>query len=310
MAAGSVTDASLLRTATMVASVSGAATVTGATLDVAAPLLLDLYPSAAAAYSLRKLRNAYTGSAIRVRRSSDNTEQDIGFDSNNNLNQSALTTFVGANNGFVVTWYDQSGNSKNATQTTAANQPQIVSSGVVILTNTKPALKFIDLGDHLQIASNFATFNNTTIFNVCDPLNYTGISANARFYNLYDGSKHIQYLNDFTTSRLHFRNSLWQTSFIGTQFTTQNSPTNQFLSSILALSSSNDLYLNNSLQSKTSLDNVVGDGGTVSVIGQRGDIVSTTNFIGDYQELIIYQTDQDTNRTAINNNINTYYAIY
>ena len=42
------------------------------------PLLLDLYPSAAAAYSVRKLSNGYSGSAIRVRRSSDNTEQDIG----------------------------------------------------------------------------------------------------------------------------------------------------------------------------------------------------------------------------------------
>jgi len=41
--------------------------------------LLDTYPDAAAAYSLRKLRADYSGSAVRVRRSSDNTEQDIGF---------------------------------------------------------------------------------------------------------------------------------------------------------------------------------------------------------------------------------------
>ncbi len=41
--------------------------------------LLDDYPSAAAAYSVRKLRSAYTGSAIRVRRASDNAEQNIGF---------------------------------------------------------------------------------------------------------------------------------------------------------------------------------------------------------------------------------------
>ena len=47
--------------------------------------LLDLYPSAAAAYSVRKLRAAYTGNAIRVRRSSDNTEQNIGFDATGNL---------------------------------------------------------------------------------------------------------------------------------------------------------------------------------------------------------------------------------
>jgi hypothetical protein len=47
-----------------------------------ATLLLDIYSNASAAYSLRKLRSNYSGSAVRVRRSSDNLEQDIGFLSN------------------------------------------------------------------------------------------------------------------------------------------------------------------------------------------------------------------------------------
>jgi hypothetical protein len=59
----------------------------------AQPLLLDLYPNAAVAYSLRKLRDAYSGSAIRVRRSVDNTEQDFGFDEINDT----LTDWVGYN---------------------------------------------------------------------------------------------------------------------------------------------------------------------------------------------------------------------
>jgi hypothetical protein len=59
----------------------------------AQPLLLDLYPNAAVAYSLRKLRTAYSGSAIRVRRSVDNTEQDFGFDEINDT----LTDWVGYN---------------------------------------------------------------------------------------------------------------------------------------------------------------------------------------------------------------------
>ncbi len=42
-------------------------------------LLLDTYTGASVAYSLRQLRTAYTGAAIRVRRSSDNAEQDINF---------------------------------------------------------------------------------------------------------------------------------------------------------------------------------------------------------------------------------------
>jgi hypothetical protein len=60
--------------------------------------LLDTYSGAAAAYSLRKLRTAYTGPAIRVRRSSDNTSQDIGFNTDGTLDTTALTTFVGSNN--------------------------------------------------------------------------------------------------------------------------------------------------------------------------------------------------------------------
>jgi hypothetical protein len=43
--------------------------------------LLDTYSGAAVAYSLRKLSSTYNGSAIRVRRSSDNTEMNIGFNS-------------------------------------------------------------------------------------------------------------------------------------------------------------------------------------------------------------------------------------
>jgi len=65
--------------------------------------LLDTYNGAAAAYSLRKLRNAYAGSAIRVRRSSDNTSQDIGFDANGNLDTTSMLNFVGANTDGTMT---------------------------------------------------------------------------------------------------------------------------------------------------------------------------------------------------------------
>ena len=93
--------------------------------------LLDLFP-ATVAYSLRKLRSGQA-KAIRVRRSSDNAQQDIGF-VGDELDTASLLSFCGVGNGFVTTWYDQSGNEYNATQTTQANQPQIVNSGVL---NTK-----------------------------------------------------------------------------------------------------------------------------------------------------------------------------
>lgn len=97
----------------------------------AATLGLDGYTTNLwGAYSLRKLLTAYAGSSMRVRRSSDNTEQDIGF-SAGLLDTAALLTFAGAGSAFVKTWYDQSGGAHDLSQSTTANQPRIVNSGVL-----------------------------------------------------------------------------------------------------------------------------------------------------------------------------------
>lgn len=93
-------------------------------------LLLDQYPGSSVAYSLRKLSSSFSGSPIRVRRDNDNQEQDIPFDVNGDLDTTNLTDFVGSgNNGFVVKWYDQSGNGNDAYMNTATNQAQIVRLG-------------------------------------------------------------------------------------------------------------------------------------------------------------------------------------
>lgn len=78
---------------------------------------------------------------FRVRRSSDSAEQDIGF-SGGLVDTAALLSFTGAGDGFVTTWYDQSGNGYHATQTVAAEQYRIVDSGSVTTgTHGKPALQ-------------------------------------------------------------------------------------------------------------------------------------------------------------------------
>jgi len=125
--------------------------------------LLDTYPDAAAAYSLRKLRTNYSGSAIRVRRA-DNTEQDIGF-VNNELDTTSLLSFVGSGDGFVAILYDQSLNAKNQVQTTAIYQPKIVSSGVIELLNSLPSM----LGDDSSMGS--------------ESFKYTG--SNGEFFGLW-----------------------------------------------------------------------------------------------------------------------------
>lgn len=117
---------------------------------------------AAAAYSLRRLRTAYTGAAVRVRRSSDNVETDIGFTSGGALDEVALLAHVGAGNGFVTVWYDQSGNARNAAQATAASQPRIVNAGVVDLLNGKPAINFDGSSDFFELSSGILLDDNFT----------------------------------------------------------------------------------------------------------------------------------------------------
>lgn len=86
--------------------------------------------NAEAAFGTRKLRTAYAGSCIRVRRSSDNAEQDIGF-IGTSLDTASLLSFVGGGSGYITKWYDQSGNARDGVQATSANQPRIVNSGAV-----------------------------------------------------------------------------------------------------------------------------------------------------------------------------------
>ena len=118
-----------------------------------------------AAYSLRLLSTGYAGNAIQVRRSSDNATQDVGFTANGDLDTASLKTFTGINNAFVVTWYDQSGNSTHLTQATAARQPSIVTNGVVNRANGLPVIKFSASGgsyNSLNLAADMTTVGHVS----------------------------------------------------------------------------------------------------------------------------------------------------
>jgi hypothetical protein len=100
----------------------------------------------ARAYSLRLVVPTYAGSAVKVRRSSDSTTQDIGFVSGA-LDTASLLTFCGSGDGFIDTWYDQSGNTRNLTQATTTAQPKLVSAGAVLTSGGKPAVTFDGVDD-------------------------------------------------------------------------------------------------------------------------------------------------------------------
>ena len=249
--------------------------------------LLDTYSGAAAAYSLRLLDSTYTGSAIRVRRSSDNAEQDIGFNVFGELDTVSLLAFAGTGDAFVKVWYDQA-STNDATQTDTASQPQIVSSGAVIVENGKPAVQFsalfsLDMATRLtQVQSNFSVRENITTGASVDFL-YGDIST----YDYHAGGTN-NYL-DTLYSSTDVRNG---SNFVNGQsqsFTTANTATTS--SVLLSM-----IHLSNTAR--------------ISQICQDRSR-SNRSWNGKIQEILIYESDQSgTPQAGIETNINTFYNIY
>lgn len=262
-------------------------------------LLLDSYPSSAAAYSLRKLRNKYIGGPIRVRRSSDNTEQDIYFDANGELDTAQLLSFVGTgatDNGFVTTWYDQSGNGYNATQTTAANQPQIVSSGSVILQNSKPTITHTSstpllLSSTVNLTNAYAMYGIAK-FNANDKELFGDSSTGFGFsYGIYQNANELYHGAGGT--------------FTG-NFGAGYGLTFNLLTIERAGTASTSIYKNSNIFNTKTL-NANANFYLSSLSGERGQ---SYIFSGNLSEAIFYASDQSTNRTGISTNINSFYSIY
>jgi len=109
------------------------------TLDV---LGLTSATPAANAYSLRRLSSAFTGSVVKVRRSSDNAMTDIGFNGNGDFDSAALLAFAGNGTAYVVRWYDQSGAGVDLFQDDYSSQPILAENGAMKKFNNKSALFF------------------------------------------------------------------------------------------------------------------------------------------------------------------------
>lgn len=281
------------------------------TAGFAIPLLLDTYPGAAAAYSVRKLRTAYTGSAIRVRRSSDNAEQDIGF-SSGNLDTTALTSFCGAGNGFVTTWYDQSGNGRNATQATAVNQPQIVSGGSVLTINSKPCTVFSN--SRFNISSNFWTYTGDgTVFHTSlnTHISYQSVVA---YFEGVNTSLGIQYTK-FPATPTNVSTDVYAPGGMATD-TTQSSNT-QYLVTVQWQNWSTHKTNGNTIIAINGANQAISPyGANPSAWANTGStrigtFDNVASWDGKLQELVIYTTAlSGANIDGAESNINTYYGIY
>ena len=257
--------------------------------------LLDQYGGAAAAYSLRNLSVYNTNPVVRVRRSSDNTEQDFTAAQ---ITDGTLTTFCGAGDGFVRTWYDQSGNSNNATQTTASSQPQIVASGALVITSGTPGLQFAASNTPGDIHLSLGTFALSQPISIFAAANRTGTD-----------DRQVLYANDNASFQIagHINANGEVRIYAGVALIYQIAATTGKQLHSAVFNGANSLAAFNGVAT-------TGNPGTTGI--NANSRISTFSIDGRYEwigsvyELIIYPSNQSTNRTGIESNINAHYTIF
>jgi len=268
--------------------------------------LLDTYTGAAAAYSVRKLDKDYTGYCMKVRRASDDAEADIGFDSNGDLDTAAIATHCGASAGYVSVWYDQAnigGTPNNATQSTSGNQPQIYNGTAVVTENGKPAIDFD--GDGRFIEHTPSSINLGTNDHYVSGVLTVGTNANSNQVWLEEeGGTSNRYLFWWQNSNTTLQ--LYANTVVGSG--TASTKGDQYLLTGTRVGTTSTLFKNG----------VSSISGTASDFDSTGDLkiginiseLGNQSWDGVIQEIVIWASDESSNRTGIETDINTYFSIY
>jgi hypothetical protein len=288
--------------------------------------LLDTYGSAVAAYGVRLLRTAYTGAAMRIRRDSDDVEADVEFDSNNEVSLTSaisnassgtytdLADFVDhtgtPTDAYVVEWKDQSGNGRDAVQSTSGGstlQPQIyyassainpnVSAGLFKV-NGKPSLSLLHVGSGGGFDS------------------LTGVSATQPYTWMIVGTAYINrtttYSNDFQP-QLFLNNQTETASFIGGGSATlttvmDTTQTVQGVYMAAADSSNIECFGRTNIAEETQTTTSTVSSFSVSYLMNRR-VQDKSNWI--MSEWILWPSDQlASNKAAIRDAVNDYYSIF
>ena len=255
--------------------------------------LLATYTGAAAAYSVRQLSDKAI-IALRIRRDSDDEEINIGWDSNGDLATADIAAFCGTANGYVTRWWDQSTNGNHADQATDASQPQIYNGTSVITENGKAALDF-DGTNALNISVT-GTVTNLTAFFVRGFATYPNTFQNGFHYK----ARGIGYNKGGGSGYkiAHLINGTASVQRADNYPTTTGQSLDYFLNQ-------SELYRNSAAQ---TLQSGLGyTANTTSVIG--GWKESSQNITATIQELIIYESDESSNRSGIESDIDTYFSI-
>jgi len=320
-------------TATNVAGSASADSNTLAIFDTIMDSQTDVYN----AWSMvRLLRGAYYGSPIiRLRRTNDNAESNFGVGTNGLLDESAVTTWTGANSATLVTMYAQDGSTRHFTNATPSEQPTFVNSGVIVkrtgLGSGAVARPSADFGgtQTLSVTSSTTLYNflhdgnNGWVYGVvefgkvADPNALYGLLGNAAgsgsnrglsfWYDDRASSGRNNTMNQDaypTPIRNVGANGICapqQLHIITAQFDADNVTASQRAGFAI---NGGTLVRNNTM---TTAPNTAAASFNLQ-IGSLGN--NTGRIVGYISELIIFNSDKSANDTSIRNNINAIFKTY
>jgi len=293
--------------------------------------ILDIFPTAHHAFSLRKLRTAYTGFCLRVRRttltpSATTTTVDVSFNSLNTIGLDSAITYVsgtattatnlgqfcasivqgytnpdGVNTNqdiFISTWFDQSGNSKNVTSTTTTQQPRIVFGGNLETKDDKAAIRFIRASStRLILTDTSMNINNLSQYIVTSLIGTAAATITSAFR-----STSIPWwlpLSSVSQTLINYNAGVTLTGFV-----CQNNDTVNRLYSMVADATTVNAYKNQT---------IVGTKASISSLSQHialgwsGSTGAVNALDGYIQESITWQNQLYV--SPIQSNIITYYGI-
>jgi len=249
---------------------------------------LDSFTGIEGAYSLRRISGAEI-SVVRVRRDNDDAEADFTAAE---IDSGALVTWVGAgNDGLIAKIYDQSGNDNDAEQPTDAAQPTLVSSGTLLTSGGLPAWEH-------ATASNLpmAGLSNTD-------------DMDAWFLHDTTDSQYLYPANNDSTSDF---------GFVSKNGDGSTNRQNDYGSAVL--------YANGAAVTHSDRDDVhdnltgrklvLHQSASISTwdafqVGHYGDLSGNAyNYQGKFQLILIWDSDQSSNRAAIDASLNSYYEVY
>lgn len=243
------------------------------------------------AYSIaRKISNdsVYDGALIRVRRDSDDEETDI-FHLNSELDTTSLLAFVGAGNGYVTKIYDQAGGGCHAYQNNTTKQGLIVESGVLVTSNSLPALK---LNNNAFYNLTYPILNNGLVYQtwVFEKSALNGVVA---LGNSIDNETGIVFNDGTIGTGLNASGIAYGTdpAMAHTLISIQHNGTDT------------EMFINGTGYA-TEADPFV-SAVNFDLLLKSGAFISGDNF----QELIYWRKDKTAERTAIEQNIINYYGL-